>query len=61
MSSVVKNLKQLLAPGDVIEVGVKKLEKEHVHLRLEQTPIAEGALLALDPQDRRDSRHGRRI
>lgn len=47
---VVKNLKQLLALGDVIEVGVKKLEKEIVHLRLEQTPIAEGALLALDPK-----------
>ena len=47
---VVKNLKQLLALGDVIEVGVKKLEKENVHLRLEQTPIAEGALLALDPK-----------
>ena len=46
---LVKNLKQLLAPGDVIEVGVKKLEKDTVHLRLEQTPIAEGALLALDP------------
>ncbi|MBA2484734.1 MAG: PBP1A family penicillin-binding protein [Nitrospira sp.] len=46
----VKNLKQLLAPGDVIEVGVKKLEKETVHLRLEQTPVAEGALLAIDPK-----------
>lgn len=47
---LVKNLKQLLNPGDVIEVGVKKLDKEIVHLRLEQTPIAEGALLALDPK-----------
>src|SRR5574340_974430 len=46
----VKNLKQLLAPGDVIEVGVKKLEKETVHLRLEQTPVAEGAIIAIDPK-----------
>lgn len=47
---LVKNLKQLLVPGDVIEVGIKKLEKEIVHLRLEQTPIAEGALIAIDPK-----------
>ncbi len=47
---MVKNLKQLVAPGDVIEVGVKKVEKETVHLRLEQTPLVEGALLALDPK-----------
>jgi penicillin-binding protein 1A len=47
---VVKNLKQLLTLGDVIEVAVKKIDKETVHLRLEQTPIVEGALLALDPK-----------
>ena len=46
----VKNIKQLLALGDVIEVGVKKLEKEIVHLRLEQTPLVEGALVAIDPK-----------
>ena len=50
MPSRVKNIKQLLAPGDVIEVGVKKLDKETVHLRLEQTPIVEGALVAVDPK-----------
>ena len=46
----VKNIKQLLTPGDVIEVGVKKLDKEVVHLRLEQTPVVEGALVAVDPK-----------
>ncbi|MCC2641920.1 MAG: mrcA [Nitrospira sp.] len=46
----VKNLKQLLALGDVVEVGIKKLDKETVHLRLEQTPVAEGALIAIDPK-----------
>ncbi|HET9961395.1 MAG TPA: PBP1A family penicillin-binding protein [Nitrospiraceae bacterium] len=46
----VKNLKQLLTPGDVIEVAVKKLDKDNIHLRLEQTPIVEGALIAVDPK-----------
>lgn len=46
----VKNIKQLLTPGDVIEVGVKKLDKDVVHLRLEQTPVVEGALVAVDPK-----------
>ena len=47
---VVSNVKQLLKPGDVIEVAVKKIGKDGVHLTLEQTPIVEGALVALDPR-----------
>ena len=48
--TVVKNVKQLLTPGDVIEVAVKKIEKDLVHLRLEQAPIVEAALFAIDPK-----------
>ena len=44
------NLKQLLKPGDVIEIGVKKLTKDGVLLTLEQTPIVEGGLIAIDPK-----------
>ncbi|MGQ0667621.1 MAG: penicillin-binding protein 1A [Nitrospiraceae bacterium] len=43
------NLKQLLKPGDVIEVGVKKVLKGELQLTLEQTPIVEGGLIAIDP------------
>ncbi len=43
------NLKQILKPGDVIEVRVKKIEKEHVYVQLEQTPLVEGGLIAVDP------------
>ncbi|MET0516639.1 MAG: PBP1A family penicillin-binding protein [Nitrospiraceae bacterium] len=48
--TVVKNVKQLLAPGDVIDVAVKKIEKDVIHVRLEQTPAVEGALVAIDPR-----------
>ncbi|MGE0276145.1 MAG: penicillin-binding protein 1A [Nitrospiraceae bacterium] len=48
--TLVKNVKQLLSPGDVIEVIVKKIDKEAVHLGLEQTPVVEGSLIALDPK-----------
>jgi penicillin-binding protein 1A len=48
--TLVKNVKQLLSPGDVIEVIVKKLDKETVHFGLEQTPIVEGSLIAIDPK-----------
>lgn len=48
--TVVQNVKQLLKPGDVIEVGVKKLDKDSVQFRLEQTPVVEGGLLAIDPR-----------
>ncbi|HZN43778.1 MAG TPA: PBP1A family penicillin-binding protein [Nitrospiraceae bacterium] len=47
---VVKNVKQLLTPGDVIDVAVKKIEKDVIHLRLEQAPVVEGALIAIDPK-----------
>lgn len=44
------NLKQLLKPGDVVEVGIKKLTRDRMQLTLEQTPIVEGGLIAIDPQ-----------
>ena len=43
------NLKQLLKPGDVIEVVVMNVAKGEVQLALEQTPIVEGGLIAIDP------------
>ena len=44
------NLKQVLKPGDVIEVMVKKIEiGTGVHVQLEQTPLVEGGLIALEP------------
>ncbi|MCX5722393.1 MAG: PBP1A family penicillin-binding protein [Nitrospirae bacterium] len=43
------NLKQVLKPGDVVEVMVKKLERDVVHVQLEQTPLVEGGLIALEP------------
>jgi penicillin-binding protein 1A len=44
-----KNVKQILKPGDVIEIGIKKMTKEGIQLTLEQTPIVEGGLIAIDP------------
>jgi len=49
-ATVLQNVKALLKPGDVIEVAVKKLDKEGAQLRLEQTPLVEGGLLAIDPR-----------
>jgi penicillin-binding protein 1A len=43
------NLKQVLKPGDVIEVMVKQLDHGLVHVQLEQTPLVEGGLIALEP------------
>ena len=43
------NLKQVLKPGDVIEVMVKQLDRGIVHVQLEQTPLVEGGLIALEP------------
>ncbi len=43
------NLKQVLKPGDVIEVMVKKLDRDVVHVQLEQTPLVEGGLITLEP------------
>ncbi len=48
--AVAPNVKQLLKPGDVIEVAVKKVDKDGVAFRLEQTPVVEGALVAIDPR-----------
>ncbi|MEC4890661.1 MAG: PBP1A family penicillin-binding protein [Nitrospira sp.] len=44
------DLKKLLTPGDVIEVGVKKVAKDGVQVVLEQTPLVEGGLVAVDPR-----------
>jgi len=43
------NLKHVLKPGDVIEVMVKKLDRDIVHVQLEQTPLVEGGVIALEP------------
>lgn len=48
--STLPTVKGLLKPGDVIEVAVKKIERDTVHFRLEQTPVVEGALVAIDPR-----------
>jgi penicillin-binding protein 1A len=44
-----QNLKQVLKPGDVIEVMVKKLDRGVFHVQLEQTPLVDGGLIALEP------------
>ncbi len=44
-----QNLKQVLKPGDVIEVMVKKLDHGVVHVQLEQTPLVDGGLIAMEP------------
>ena len=43
---------QILAPGDVIQVRVKRIEagRKQVSFALEQEPVVEGALLAIDPR-----------
>jgi penicillin-binding protein 1A len=43
------NLKHVLKSGDVIEVMVKNLERGIVQVQLEQTPLVEGGLIALEP------------
>ena len=43
------NLRQTLKPGDVIEVVIKKIDRGTVSLQLEQTPLVEGGLIAIDP------------
>jgi penicillin-binding protein 1A len=47
---VLPTVKGLLKPGDVIEVAVKTEERDTVYFDLEQTPLVEGALMALDPR-----------
>jgi penicillin-binding protein 1A len=44
-----QNLKQVLKPGDVIEVMVKKVDRGVVHVQLEQTPLVDGGLIAMEP------------
>jgi penicillin-binding protein 1A len=48
--TTVQNPKLLLKPGDVVEVGVKKVDRDLVLFQLEQTPVVEGALIAIDPR-----------
>lgn len=48
--TVIQNQKLLLRPGDVIEVAVKKVDRDGLQLRLEQTPLVDGGLVALDPK-----------
>ncbi|MGH7256664.1 MAG: transglycosylase domain-containing protein, partial [Nitrospirales bacterium] len=47
---MVENVRELVKPGDVIEVGIKKIEEPTIHLTLEQTPLVEGGLVAVDPR-----------
>ena len=47
---VFKSPGDLFKVGDVIEVGVKKVAGDAVQFALEQTPIVEGALMAVDPR-----------
>lgn len=46
---VTPDLKKVLKPGEVVEVLVKKVDRDTVHVQLEQTPIVEGGLIALEP------------
>jgi len=46
---VTSNLKRVLKPGEVIDVRVKKIQKDTVYVQLEQTPLVEGGLIALEP------------
>ncbi len=41
---------ELFKTGDVVEVGVKKLSASAAQFALEQTPIVEGAFMAVDPR-----------
>lgn len=47
---VLPTVKGLVKPGDVIEVAVKSEDRGAVSFELEQTPVVEGALIALDPR-----------
>ena len=49
-ATMLPTVKQVLKPGDVIEVAVKKIDRGGVHFQLEQTPIVEGGFLAFDPR-----------
>ena len=47
-----KNLKSLIRRGDVIQVKINKIdeEKKELFLSLDQSPLLEGAFLAIEPQ-----------
>ena len=47
--SVIQDLKKVLKAGDIVEVRVKKFEKDHLYVQLEQTPLVEGGFVAVDP------------
>jgi penicillin-binding protein 1A len=47
---ILSSVKQLLKPGDVIDVGVKRVGRDGLQLTLEQTPLVEGGLIAIDPK-----------
>ncbi len=43
------NMNKILKLGDVVLVRVKKIEKDTVLVQLEQVPVVEGGLVAIDP------------
>lgn len=47
--TVSQDLKKVLKAGDIVEVRVKKFEKDHLYVQLEQTPMVEGGFVAVDP------------
>lgn len=44
------NPRQILKPGDVIEVVIKKIDRGTVSVQLEQTPLVDGGLIAIEPE-----------
>ena len=46
----ITSAEQLLQPGDIIEVSLKSIKGKQVRFRLDQTPIVEGAIIAIDPR-----------
>lgn len=46
----ITSAEQLLQPGDIIEVSLKSIKREQIRFRLDQTPIVEGAIIAIDPR-----------
>ena len=46
----VTSARQLVKPGDVIEVSLQSTSSDEVRFRLDQTPLVEGALIAIDPR-----------
>ena len=47
----VTSARQLVQPGDVIEVSVKSTRNDTTRFRLDQTPLVEGGLIAIDPRN----------